>query len=491
MSNPLDLMQDDVAELETAGAAGNVVQTCPAVKIEYGVFFDGTGNNEANYLTGKDMRAHGQKTSDSYDNDHTNVVKLQKHYKGSRQQTRNDCGSIDTIFRSKYIQGAGTTAAGEDDNMGLALGMGETGVWYRVAQAFVDIREELFQQAAKGEISEITFDIFGFSRGAAAARHFANLLKATYPFIYQGDYQYFNKYPNHERIIFPMSIVKIRFIGLFDCVVSTGYVADDDNYPGLRIGLADDLAEKVVNLRAADEFRENFSSTSVLANSDPKYGGKEGSREEFVGPGAHSDIGGGYAKHFREAPVIDLVKAGKNEGVYQTGMFGLDDHSDIDKHMAGPVILDEQDFQRQTRLINEQWIYRTDVHDTYRKIPTLEEGYTYFIVLDRSDFVDHRLSRIYLHIMHELALEAGVAFLPNLPSGPDYDIPPDPDLQVIKEKVKNRQPLTVAETLHVKRNYVHHSAHYAHSEGGIGGFFGIRPMVPQAGNIRTIYPNDP
>jgi len=36
MSNPLDLTQDDVAELETAGAAGNVVQTCPAREIEYG-----------------------------------------------------------------------------------------------------------------------------------------------------------------------------------------------------------------------------------------------------------------------------------------------------------------------------------------------------------------------------------------------------------------------------------------------------------------------
>jgi hypothetical protein len=93
--------------------------------------------------------------------------------------------------------------------------------------------------------------------------------------------------------------------------------------------------------------------------------------------------------------------------------------------------------------------------------------------------------------MHELARDAGVAFSPALPRGADYDIPEDLQDMKLKDKVKDRQPLSAAESLHIKRNYVHHSAHYSISKTVLGQLFGIHAMIPQEGNIRTIYPNNP
>ncbi|MBL2271165.1 type VI secretion system tube protein Hcp, partial [Klebsiella pneumoniae] len=59
-------------------------------------------------------------------------------------------------------------------------GRGDTGVVRKtdkaVAALTVGIQEYLLQHASDGSctIKEIQFDIFGFSRGAGAARHFAN-----------------------------------------------------------------------------------------------------------------------------------------------------------------------------------------------------------------------------------------------------------------------------------------------------------------------------
>ena len=73
-----------------------------------------------------------------------------------------------------YIEGIGTRSGGKDDEIvGMGMGRGETGVLARVEQVPGRIKEQidLFQQTnPETSIRRVEFDIFGFSRGAAAAR---------------------------------------------------------------------------------------------------------------------------------------------------------------------------------------------------------------------------------------------------------------------------------------------------------------------------------
>jgi hypothetical protein len=106
------------------------------------------------------------------------------------------------------------------------------------------------------------------------------------------------------------AIITIKFVGLFDTVSTFDEMPRDVGVMG-RLGnhvvaegrFLDDVAElhlnfandpKVLNvmqLAAADEYRENFSSTTI--SSAVRQGKAKGF--EIRLPGAHSDIGGGYS----------------------------------------------------------------------------------------------------------------------------------------------------------------------------------------------------
>ncbi|SFI92726.1 T6SS phospholipase effector Tle1-like catalytic domain-containing protein [Jannaschia pohangensis] len=471
IDDPLLAEADD---LQDAGALGNVERGCPVVRVEYGVFFDGTGNNETNYLSGIDMRAKGQVTSGSYDNEASNIAKLFNEYKNEEDaaRERNQDGSPCVVYDSFYVDGIGTTAGRGDSNIGFATGLGRTGVNQRVARTIEHISMRLAQISA--EIDEVILDVFGFSRGAAAARHFVNLLHdiRNLDVGARRPGSFYSPLFTHEKL-------RIRFVGLFDCVVSTGTVADDDNYAGSAIGLTDDIAEKVVNIFAGDEFRLNFSANSILARPNRLTGGVEGTREEYIGPGAHSDLGGGYSAHFPEAPIIAL-EAGRGPT--------LASPQDMIQHLETAGELSPADIERKQRLVEKGWCLPGEIDNCYIKQP-ISDDWGYHIILDRSAFHDHRLARVYLHVMHQLALDNDAGLRSALPSGPLYDVPGD--LGFLKNKVLNRQPLTRSETVLVRRMYTHHSAHFAISDTLIGTALELRPMIPQNGTIRTIYPNDP
>lgn len=132
--------------------------------------------------------------------------------------------------------------------------------------------------------------VVGFSRGAAQAREFANMVR--------------------ERGILNRATgknfedVSVRFLGLFDTVASMGL-------PGNNINVTYDLKidpEFVKSARqavAADEFRFQFDLSSIGTGF-----GKMPS-ENFVERyfrGAHSDIGGGYSPDSR-GKVNSLARA--------------------------------------------------------------------------------------------------------------------------------------------------------------------------------------
>ncbi|MEP3588875.1 MAG: DUF2235 domain-containing protein, partial [Marinobacter sp.] len=144
----------------------------------------------------------------------------------------------------------------------------------------------------------LTIDLFGFSRGAASARH------AAYE-INRGLDGALGRVLLKNGIGWPKRVV-IRFVGLFDTVSAVINPAELDLSPSndrndpVDVYLAPESVKYAVHLVAADEFRENFALNSLRnANGEiPK------NFREIVLPGAHSDVGGGYPDILREDLII-------------------------------------------------------------------------------------------------------------------------------------------------------------------------------------------
>ncbi|MEB0086338.1 DUF2235 domain-containing protein [Pseudomonas sp. 10B1] len=139
--------------------------------------------------------------------------------------------------------------------------------------------------------------IYGFSRGAAEARAFANWLEALTKVEVEGETCY----------LFAGIPISIGFMGLFDTVAAVGvaYVAP---FAAGHMGWADDsmrlpdsekFLERCVHLVAAHEQRGCFPLDSIRRkdNPDDPNGGStyRNGTFEYLYPGVHSDVGGGYA----------------------------------------------------------------------------------------------------------------------------------------------------------------------------------------------------
>ncbi|MDR6527809.1 MULTISPECIES: phospholipase effector Tle1 domain-containing protein [Chryseobacterium] len=290
----------------------------------FGLFFDGTLNNKVNTKeresNTKIYQKHGikswskrqlsEKKDTSYDNDWSNVARMSEA-----------CSSDYGI----YIEGIGTENRGEDANGGFAFGSGDTGIRGKVRKGCEEtvkrIKEKL---GSKTTVKVLTLDVFGFSRGAAAARNFVYEVnktkyaakKKTYSkrrvnvTFYSDDDG--NEVPIKElppRGHFGLKLkeagitverIVIRFLGIYDTVSS--YHPNFSVSPNFSNDIEelhlDDItaAKKIVHFIATDEHRENFDLTNVAYDKDargkkqvPVYYG-----EEKTFPGVHSDIGGSY-----------------------------------------------------------------------------------------------------------------------------------------------------------------------------------------------------
>lgn len=175
------------------------LQETEKVKLRIGVFFDGTGNNRFNsdqlYYTEKlpldeskvkkiQKKVNGfvPESGSSYWNAYSNIALLHDLYE-ENQIDKTDTIPFYSIQQKYYIQGIGTLRDKEDDKLGAGFGEGPRGVILRVRQACKDIADGIeatfkniqHRKTKKPiEIISIQFDVFGFSRGAAAARHFSN-----------------------------------------------------------------------------------------------------------------------------------------------------------------------------------------------------------------------------------------------------------------------------------------------------------------------------
>ena len=300
------------------------------INYTFGVFFDGTLNNMYNseirksvaekrrlshnisYEEAKKIKEKKGKKDSSYENELSNPAILFKSY------IKKDS---DRLFKI-YVEGIGTNTQSptkaedykKDDNVqGPAFGMGSAGIIDRVREAIkkitdlIDINDNFY-------LNKITFDVFGFSRGAAAARHFVYVV--THPeyipktnsnretLDIQGEIlnpEYYKKAPRYGLLGILLDQkgwltdnvkVEARFAGLYDTVSHHGLFQDNDIED---LGLDSiNKANYVVHMVAADEHRYNFdlADISSVAKTSPDSG-KKGGIELFF-PGVHSDVGGSY-----------------------------------------------------------------------------------------------------------------------------------------------------------------------------------------------------
>lgn len=276
------------------------------VDIIVGMFFDGTGNNRNNIDRRGDKKSsvyHDKTTgwkwkwqdNTSYENDRTNVDHLEKMYKK------------ETLYFSIYIEGIGTSNDEYDSVVDMGLGTGGTGIRGKVRSGCEKLVKLIARNTPKN-INTLTVDVFGFSRGAAAARNFVHeVTKGPYDahsgdsnedlyVLYDADGYAVSKKELPARGHFGLKLgelkrkvnfVKIRFAGLFDTVSAYGTNHKND-VAELDLN-AVNKASKIVHLTAADETREKFELASVTKSDS-----------EFSLPGVHSDVGGSYRDNVNE-----------------------------------------------------------------------------------------------------------------------------------------------------------------------------------------------
>ncbi|AZD01759.1 T6SS phospholipase effector Tle1-like catalytic domain-containing protein [Pseudomonas chlororaphis] len=450
------------------------------VALRIGVFFDGTGNNASNSAMGqlcgaqhpiedKDLdgscKPYMRDPESSYGNDVSNVKRLRELYY-SPQKAEGE-GLQRRAYRSIYVEGIGTRTGEKDSLITSGTGRGDTGISGCVQRAFREIEERIvffFEQNPESEISSLTFDAFGFSRGAAAARHFANevvrwlgpleliLHSHSDAFCPSFNRQYGND-------------VDMGFIGLFDTVPSVAGLSNLGNVrsaiaPGIKLHLDRRYFRSVVQLVARDEYRANFALSRVKPD-----------HLEIALPGAHSDIGGGYLDEAQECVLVSPMQALEvpiNTDVTQTSIY-------------------REAVQARKRWLSEgwpaQWLEIVTPEplllpqDSQDRLGLQKKRVYAGVQLKRP--MSNRLSRVYLHVMYELAKENGVRFNVIDEQDPDYAIPLE--LQALCDRfVAGDYSTTPTEETMLKLRYIHLSAHWNHPLGKQDG-----------GSLKVVYINAP
>jgi len=275
------LAAGDLAAAEAGpGRIGTTTVSCEVLCI--GVFFDGTNNS----------REHVGMPGINW---HTNVDFLERLYAEGVPDTGAYQGQIrQFIFGKHYARGIAVAADGRAQMRSGAIGTGEDGVADRVSETIDAVNRQIAELVAGKQVCDIVLDVFGFSRGASAARYFANQVRAWAVGAEHGG-------------------ATVRFLGLFDTVSSI-------YFPGRTTGLSDLPLKtsglhgaEILHITAEDELRRNFPLTR-------SYG------REIGMVGAHADIGGGrYQPGVAEQGIFDYspyVASGTHEWIMER--WGLD-----------------------------------------------------------------------------------------------------------------------------------------------------------------------
>lgn len=272
---------------------------------------DGTNNNKANIAEREKFEANmdsssyddfGNGLDTSYDNGRTNIATMEPHVKFGK-----GVGGYSYVAKV-YVQGQGTTQFMADDNKGLAFGAGLSGVYERaregIRNALKLIHTKLLLKNAPEDffIKQVDVDVFGFSRGAATARHAIHVVATEETVVISDPSGYgaevvVTNQPLFDRLRITYGYIEMRadkvkiiFAGLYDTVVSVNasqlkpaWLANNT-----RNQKAVAKAKCALHLAAADEHRKDFPLHRIKSALDA------GTGAEYYLPGVHSDIGGSY-----------------------------------------------------------------------------------------------------------------------------------------------------------------------------------------------------
>lgn len=335
-------------------------------------------------------------------------------------------------------------------------------------------------------IEKIEFDIFGFSRGAAAARHFANeVLKGEHSLLAKA-------LPTGSPLLsrnFNWRLktdVTINFIGLFDTVAAIAnpglfdFSGTNNRNPGVNLKLPDGCANKVVHLVARDEVRENFALNS-LGHIDLDL------------PGAHSDLGG-YLPRAKEKlllgkPVTSTISqsmAPTRSAAYlaaEKDMYAWYEKGVIEFDGPGNE-LQVTLWERPLAQSRERGGADTDPQKKVFAAATIERP------------VHGELSLVYLRIMRELAVRHGVPFDIIDANDPKLALPEE--LESIHKKLQAYalgelaiEGLTPEERSLLRSRYIHLSANWNAAKGLNSSDMNIVFINrPAKNNQRVVHPNE-
>lgn len=474
---------------DVSSAAFEAARTADAVHvvIRVGVFHDGTGNNFTN-----STRAHAMcdplvvnpplerhpdvldrmfesclKNNNaggaSYGGDGTNVHRLFDLYKETRTlgEAKTEVDGRLHIYHKVYIEGIATLAEHKDSMLATATGEGPTGVIARAEQAMkkvIDEIDKLHRLNPNIIIDAIEFDLFGFSRGATATRHFANLIFHAGPESAMAHALRDAGLPLKTAWGTRKNDLRIRFIGLFESVAAMGIPGNDKDDP-VKLYLPKDCADLVLHFIADDECRYNFA----LNHASP--------HKEIRLYGVHSDVGGGYALELAWEHLILGQPQTSDEAVgTELGDSNAWWHAsrDMDKNGWFPGELLDPDDAKTTngtldkKLFIQTWTGESRRYDHRSVAPERRLFVTAAVVLQR--WVRGEYQLIPLRIMHTLAQEAGVPFSKSPDDVPALSLPNE--LQPIYQKLLAharrggalKGVLTKDEERLLRTRYLHQSA---------------------------------
>ncbi|MDC0610751.1 DUF2235 domain-containing protein [Vibrio sp.] len=247
-----------------------------------------------------------ERVEGSASNELTNIQKLYQLYVKDEFNT-----DATAYVISQYITGIGTgneteIKPADESLLGQGFGTGNYGV---IAKSTLGINQisaqcdtaldAIIDKKIYDGINKIEFDVFGFSRGSAAARHFINqiLMSKENSLRDQVLEKISNKQPDLGMIYGfdwnDKSCVEVTFAGLFDTVTAIVDFTDldfsphDDDNGDVKLWLDPERVSSAIHLTANDniECRKCFSVNKLNSS---------GNFHEFILPGCHSDIGGGY-----------------------------------------------------------------------------------------------------------------------------------------------------------------------------------------------------
>lgn len=206
--------------------------------------------------------------------------------------TRTDAGEDQVVL---YFSGLGSDRRSQPYTEGAFA----RGLDHQIAEAYINIASNYRANPLGGAADKIY--IFGFSRGAVAARAIAGmiaqcgLLRPTRMNHYQDIWEHFTKGTPLSQSIqkFCHSSVPIEFVGVFDTVFGDYRMAakfNDLTFPNLMLP---SLIKVGVHILAIDERRLFFTPMLWSGKTQDSQ-----ALEQIWMPGVHSDIGGVYGANY-------------------------------------------------------------------------------------------------------------------------------------------------------------------------------------------------